>query len=221
MKRSKRQGLARHRELLEIESALWKHGFVIAGVDEVGAGPLAGPVTAACVVLDAGRVGELVGVDDSKALSEGRREELAVRVREAALAVAIGRCSVEEVDRLNIRTASLTAMVRAFEKVAAGRAVDHLLVDARTLPEVKIPQSEIIKGDARSLSIAAASIVAKVDRDSEMVAADGIYPGYGFAVHKGYGTAAHLAALHSLGPCAIHRRSFAPVREAVPQRELF
>lgn len=221
MKRSKQRALARHRELLEIESALWKHDLVVGGVDEVGAGPLAGPVTAACVVLNPSSVQALVGVDDSKALTEARRSELDEVIREHARAVAVASCTVEEIDRMNIRAASIEAMRRAVQLVSKELVLGHLLVDARVVPGVGAPQSEIVKGDARSLSIGAASIVAKVHRDAEMTELDEKYPGYGFAVHKGYGTATHRAALQALGPCPMHRRSFAPVREAMPQPELF
>lgn len=220
--RGKRARLAsRHRELLEIESALWLHELAVAGLDEAGAGPLAGPVVAACVVLNPQDVGPLVGIDDSKTCTEVQRFEMASRIREHAMAWAIAEASVGEIDSLNIREAGLLAMRRALEAVTASHRVDHLLVDARTLGEVEVPQSNIIRGDGRSLSIAAASIIAKVSRDATMVQAAEQLPGYGFEQHKGYGTREHLDALHRLGPSPLHRRSFAPVRSAERQLGLF
>jgi ribonuclease HII len=215
------QVAARHRELLEIESALWLHGLNVAGLDEAGAGPLAGPVVAACVVLDRSAVDDLRGVDDSKACTEARRNELAAAIREKATAAAIAEASVEEIDRLNIRQAGRLAMQRALEAVAGELRVDHLLVDARTVPGVHLPQSSIVKGDSRSLSIAAASILAKVARDALMVEAASSFPGFGFDRHKGYGTKEHLLAIERLGLTPLHRRSFAPVRQAEEQLALF
>lgn len=216
MERGKRsKELARHRELLEIERALWAHGICIGGLDEAGAGPLAGPVVAACVVLDPENIGELVGVDDSKQLSETQRSRFSDAIKETALAFAIAEASVEEIDEFNIRAASLLAMQRALKGVLEqGAEVQHLLVDAREVPNTDIPQSEIIRGDSRSLSIASASILAKVTRDLTMIASAADFPGYGFEKHKGYGTKEHMAALMTLGPCPLHRRSYAPVREA-------
>ncbi len=194
---------------------------MVAGLDEAGAGPLAGPVTAACVVLDPARVDELVGVDDSKALREAERERLAARIRAAARAFAVAEASVEEIDHLNIREAGLLAMRRALEAAsAAAPDVGHLLVDAREVPGTALPQTSLIKGDARSLSIAAASILAKVARDAVMTAAAAAHPGYGFERHKGYGTAEHVAALRSLGVTPLHRRTFAPVSELVARPRL-
>ena len=182
----------------------------VAGVDEVGVGPLAGPVVAAAVVLEE-RV-SLPGLDDSKRLSRDEREDLDRRIRAQAIAVSVSEVGPAEIDRRNILQATLVAMRRA----VAGLAVepDHLLVDARTVPDVAIPQTPLIKGDARDGSIAAASIVAKVYRDARMRELEERFPGYGFAQHKGYGTAAHIAALAELGASPVHRRSFAPVTSA-------
>jgi ribonuclease HII len=206
----------RHTFLLTHERALWSAGCSrVAGIDEVGAGPLAGPVVAACVVLDPARTDALVGVDDSKKLSAAARHALDRVIRESALAYALAECSVEEIDRINIREASMLAMQRALDAVEAQLGpVGHVLIDAHTL-SVSRPQTPLIKGDATSLSIAAASIIAKVARDATMDAYATTYPGYGFDRHKGYGTAEHMAALSSLGATAIHRRSFAPVRAAL------
>jgi ribonuclease HII len=208
-KRQRRQA-ARMGVLLRVERSLWATGLTrIAGVDEVGVGPLAGPVLAAAVILPQGT--SLRGVDDSKTISAARREELAAKIHACALGVGIGIVEVEDIDRLNIYRAALEAMRRA----VAALPVDpeHVLVDARRIPNLAIPQTPLIDGDARSFCIAAASIVAKVARDRMMCALDALYPQYGFREHMGYGTAQHLAALDRYGPCAIHRRSFAPVRE--------
>jgi ribonuclease HII len=184
----------------------------IAGVDEVGVGPLAGPVVAAAVVLPA-RV-ELYGIDDSKRVRPAPRRKLAVEIREIALGVGIGEVSVEEIDQVGIFQAALEAMRRAVASLARTTEVGHLLVDARTVPGVTLPQTSIIKGDQKDASIAAASIVAKVHRDALMESLGRRYPAYGFERHMGYGTAAHMAALDAHGPCPIHRRSFAPVENA-------
>lgn len=204
----------RHAELQVNERAAWAEGLArLGGVDEVGAGPWAGPVYAACVVLDPARVDTLVGVDDSKKLSEARRVALAPQIQAAALGFAVTEATVEEIDRLDIRRATLLAMTRAVHAVEAQLGgIDALLVDARTIPDVRAPQRAIIGGDAASLSIAAASILAKVARDALMVRLAEAHPGYGFERHKGYGTAEHQAALARLGPCPAHRTSFAPVR---------
>jgi ribonuclease HII len=181
----------------------------VAGVDEAGMGPLAGPVVAAAVILPP----ELRprGLDDSKQLDEPARDRLAAEVKAGAVAWAVGLASPEEVDRLNVYQAGLLAMRRAVDGL--GVAPQHLLVDARRLPGLAIPQQGIVKGDARSLSIAAASVVAKTTRDALMVEAETRFPGYGFARHKGYCAPEHLEALRRLGACPIHRRSYAPVRE--------
>ncbi|MFM8410443.1 MAG: ribonuclease HII [Alphaproteobacteria bacterium] len=198
--------------MLFTERALWEAGVeLVAGVDEVGMGPLAGPVVAAAVVLPRGV--DLDGIRDSKLLTAKRRGELEAEIRGAALGIGIGVVEHEEVDRLNVYQAGLEAMARAI----AGLPVvpEHLLVDARRVPGCEIRQTCVAGGDRKVYSIAVASIVAKVHRDRVMAEMDDRYPGYGFARHAGYATAAHLRALRDLGPCAIHRRSFAPVRAAL------
>lgn len=203
----------RLRDMLRYEQVLWKEGVErVAGVDEAGRGPLAGPVVAAAVILPPGC--RLEGVDDSKKiLDEGRREELAESIRGAAVAWAVGQAEVEEIDALNIRRASLLAMRRAVE--ALRPAPQHLLLDAFEIPDLALPQRGIIKGDSLSLSIAAASLLAKTARDRLMRELDRQYPGYGLAGHKGYPTAEHLRALQELGVSPIHRRSFGPVRQVL------
>lgn len=186
---------------------------MVAGVDEVGRGPLAGPVVAAAVILDINR--PIDGLADSKCLSPARREELARTIRERALSWALGRAEVAEIDRLNILQASLLAMRRAVE--ALGVTPRCVLVDGNQLPSIAYPAQAIVKGDARVASIGAASILAKVARDGEMQRLDADYPGYGFAQHKGYGTQAHLQALARLGVTPLHRRSFAPVRNRLAE----
>ena len=184
----------------------------IAGVDEVGRGPLAGPVVAACVVLPEDF--DVLGVDDSKKLSEKKREQLYDAILSEALAYGIGMQDNASIDEINIleatkeamRCAIIEAEQRLREKTGCG--IDHILIDALTLREVAIPQSGIIKGDSASLSIAAASILAKVTRDRMMVEYDSIYPGYAFAKNKGYGTKAHYEGLQAQGMTPIHRRSF-------------
>lgn len=179
-----------------------------AGVDEAGRGPLAGPVYAAAVIMDPRH--PLPGVDNSKALKPALREHLDGLIRTHTLAWAIGRAEVEEIDRLNILHASLLAMQRAV--AALGTVPSRVLVDGKHCPDVSCPAHPIVQGDARVVAIAAASILAKVARDREMAELDARYPGYGFAVHKGYPTRDHLAALARLGASAAHRRSFGPVR---------
>ena len=194
--------------MLQYEIALWQSGVKhVAGVDEVGAGPLAGPVLAAAVILSADT--RIEGINDSKLLSALQRQRLAEQIRERAVAFALGSCSPEEIDTLNILQASRQAMRRAVGALQV--APDHLLVDARRVPDVSMPQTPIIKGDTQSQCIAAASIIAKVARDALMEQLAEVYPGYGFERHRGYGTRQHLEALKRLGPCAIHRHSFSPV----------
>jgi ribonuclease HII len=183
---------------------------LVAGIDEVGVGPLAGPVVAAAVILPE-RV-DLPRLDDSKKLSRAAREGLDRAIRAQAEAVAIGEADAAEIDRINILQATLQAMRRAV--LALGLVPDHLLVDARTIPGVGVEQTALVGGDGRDGSIAAASIVAKVHRDGLMRRFDDDHPGYGFSRHVGYGTAEHMAALRRLGPSPIHRRSFAPVAAA-------
>lgn len=181
---------------------------LIAGVDEVGRGPLAGDVVAAAVILEPTR--PIVGLADSKQLTEARREVLYEIILAQALTCAVARASVEEIDSLNILQASLLAMHRAVR--ALTMQPDFVYVDGNRLPRWSYKAEAVVKGDSRIATIAAASILAKVTRDRELVALDGLYPGYGFAQHKGYPTPTHLQALRELGPCPIHRRSFGPVR---------
>lgn len=193
------------------EEAVRRLGFSrIAGVDEVGRGCLFGPVYAAAVILDPDR--PIRGLADSKLLLQERRDELSYYIRARAIAFAIGFATAAEIDQINILQASRLAMLRAVEAILP--ACDYLLVDALRI-DFPIPQQALIKGDARVRSIAAASIVAKVERDRVMTEFDAQYPGYGMARHKGYGTPEHKAALLRLGPTSLHRRSFAPVREVL------
>ncbi|MBK9518457.1 MAG: ribonuclease HII [Anaeromyxobacter sp.] len=201
--------------LLAFERPLWAAGLTrVAGVDEAGVGPLAGPLVAAAVILPPSLRPR--GLDDSKKLDEPSRDRLAAEVKAGAVAWAVGQASPEEIDRLNPYQAGLLAMRRAVEGLAV--APEHLLVDARRVPGQLAPQQPIVKGDARSLSIAAASVVAKTTRDALMVEAEARWPGYGFARHKGYGAPEHLEALRRLGACPIHRRSYAPVAEVLGLR---
>ncbi|MCH9643342.1 MAG: ribonuclease HII [Gammaproteobacteria bacterium] len=186
---------------------LQQSGMLVAGVDEVGRGPLAGPVVAAAVILQADH--GIEGLKDSKKLSEKKREQLFDVIMSNAIAVATGRAEVCEIDDINILNASLLAMRRAVEALSV--IPQHVMVDGNRCPELSIPASAIIKGDQKIASISAASIIAKVTRDREMVQMDLEYPGYEFSAHKGYGTKLHLECLRKLGPCAIHRQSFAPV----------
>lgn len=196
--------------LLKVERELWAAGCVrVAGCDEVGVGPLAGPVVAAAVIVTPQM--RIRGIDDSKKLSAARREELALRIREDAVGVGVGIVDVADVDRLNVYHAALEAMRRAV--LALPDLPDHVVVDARTIPGVAVPQTPLVGGDGRSYSVAAASIVAKVTRDRLMYELHARYPDYGFDHNMGYGTAEHLAAIERHGPCPIHRRSFAPVRQ--------
>ena len=190
-------------------SVTWPNLRLLAGLDEVGRGPLAGPVVAAAVILDPAR--PIAGLADSKALTEKRRAALSIEIREKALAWALGRAEVEEIDVLNILQASLLAMQRAV--AALSIAPEYAVVDGNRLPKLPCPALAIIKGDQTVPAISAASIIAKVARDSEMILLDTHYPGYGLALHKGYPTKAHVLALDVLGVSAIHRRSFGPVRK--------
>ena len=182
----------------------------ICGVDEAGRGPLAGAVFAAAVVLDPAR--PIAGLADSKVLSEKRRDSLALIIREQALACCIATASVEEIDAINILQATLLAMKRAVEGL--GMTPDEVVVDGLHVPKIVMRSRALVQGDRLMAEISAASILAKTARDAEMVVMHDRFPQYGFAQHKGYGTAAHLRALQAHGPCSIHRRSFAPVREA-------
>jgi ribonuclease HII len=185
----------------------------VAGVDEAGRGPLAGPVVAAAVVLpEHPDFGLFAGLNDSKQLTEEKREELYLAIQKGALGLGVGFASAREIDEINIREASRRAMERAVMKISP--EPEYLLLDAMTIEGFPLErQKGLIHGDALSLSIAAASVIAKVTRDRLMVEIDARYPGYGFARHKGYGTALHLKALKSLGPCPEHRGSFEPVRQ--------
>src|SRR5437660_10720869 len=199
--------------LLRFEIELWEQGFnFIAGVDEAGMAPLAGPVVAAAVILP--RNYKLKRLNDSKQiLDENVRTELAEQIKQDAVAWAVGRAEVEEIDTLNIYHAGLLAMRRAVEGLTA--QPDFILVDARRIPHCPTPQRGIIKGDALSASIAAASIIAKTTRDAIMTAFDAVHPGYNFKTHKGYPTPEHCRCLKELGATPIHRRSFARVREVL------
>jgi ribonuclease HII len=200
---------------------LWLHerlareaGYlIIAGVDEVGRGPLAGPVVAACVLLPEGF--DLSGINDSKKLTEKQRERAEIRIRAEALAIGLGIVSPETIDRINILQATREAMRIAFRQLSVlpySIRPDYVLIDGLPVPDFPcLVQKSVISGDSQSVSIAAASIVAKVARDQMMRDYAVLYPEYGFAGHKGYGAATHLAALREFGPCPIHRRSFAPV----------
>lgn len=207
----------RMQELLQIEDELRKSGVnIIAGIDEVGRGPLAGPVYAACVVLPADF--RVPGVNDSKTVTEKQRDMLSQKICECAIAYGIGVATAKEIDEINILNATKLAMHRAIkevqDKLPEGEKIEMLLVDAVDLESEGIPQKPIIKGDATCYSIAAASIVAKVARDSFMKELEGEYPGYGFASNKGYGTAAHYDGLRALGISPVHRKSFLKKFEA-------
>jgi ribonuclease HII len=208
-RRANRAEGQRLRQLLKYESALWSAGVLhVAGVDEAGMSPLAGPVFAAAVVFEPGS--RIPGVDDSKKLDAAERERLAVEIKATAHAWSVGFAEVEEIDTINIYWAGILAMRRAVQGLSC--TPGHMLLDARRLKDVAIPQQAIVKGDCKSLSIAAASILAKTARDALMQRLDAEYPGYGLSKHKGYPVREHLAALTKLGASPIHRRSFAPVR---------
>ena len=191
-------------------------GIRIAGVDEAGRGPLAGAVVAAAVILDPSA--PIAGLTDSKKLSATRREALSEVIRARALAWSIASATVEEIDRINILQASLLAMHRAVEGLRL--RPDHVLVDGNRCPQWDCPATAVVSGDALVAEISAASVLAKVERDNAMLMLEHEFAGYGFAVHKGYPTPAHLAALARLGPSAVHRKSFAPVRLAQAQCRL-
>ena len=199
------------------EQEAWAAGYtVVAGIDEVGRGPLAGPVMAACVVLPPDF--DLDGIRDSKKMTERQRERAEVRIRAEAVSVGLGVIEADEIDRINILRATHAAMRQAYAQISVHglAAPDCVLIDGLPVRDFPGPaQKAIVQGDAHSVSIAAASIVAKVARDRLMVAYHSVYPEYGFAGHKGYGAAKHMAALREHGPCPIHRRSFAPVAASV------
>lgn len=196
---------------LRYERKLWAQGVVyIAGADEVGRGALAGPVYAAAVILPSGISKQLKGVRDSKQMTAEEREEWEPLIKEKAIAWSIGRASVEEIDEINILQASYVATRRAIEGLNI--QPQHLLLDAIKLAIVALPQTPLISGDARCLSISAASVLAKTARDAELRELDASFPQYGFASHKGYATPEHLAAISAHGPCPQHRQSFSPMR---------
>jgi ribonuclease HII len=211
-RRSSRSEGQRLRRICRFEQELWQQGLVrIAGVDEAGMSPLAGPVVAAAAILPCGY--RRVGIDDSKKLSAEQRQQLGAHIRREAIAWGVGVVEPDEIDRVNIYRAGLLAMRRAVEALSV--VPEYLLIDARSLKELSIPQRGIIHGDAESISIAAASILAKTTRDALMVELDRHYPGYGLAQHKGYPVREHVRAIERLGVLPIHRRSFAPVRRAL------
>jgi ribonuclease HII len=202
----------RLRTMLRYERELWAAGItLVAGVDEAGMSPLAGPVAAAAVIFPPET--RIPGVDDCKKLDAAERERLAPLIREAAIAWAVAFAEPAEIDRLNIYWAGISAMLRAVRRL--GVWPQHLLIDGRRLKELPILQKRIYQGDCKSFSIAAASILAKTERDARMRALDATYPGYGFARHKGYPVREHLDVLAKIGPSPVHRRSFAPVQEAL------
>lgn len=216
---ARKRKLARERERRRLvrlhafeREAHAKGHLYVGGIDEVGRGPLAGPVVAACVVLSGPLM--LTGLDDSKRVAPDVRESLSVEIRTRAVAWAIGEASVDEIERLNIYWASILAMERAIAGLVT--APHLLLTDAVRIGSYPGEQIPVIKGDAKCASVAAASILAKVHRDGLLVELDRLHPAYGFAEHKGYATPKHLEALAAYGPCAHHRRLFAPVRDAIP-----
>jgi len=211
---------------LSYERELWQKGLIlVAGVDEAGCGPLAGPVVAAAVVFpcawsEQGVVSGLRGLNDSKQLTEPQREKYySVLTSHPEIRWAVARVEVEIIDRINIYQAAHRAMNLALDQLRP--PPEHVLVDGRPVKSMRFPNTPLVKGDARSYSIAGASVLAKVTRDRLMRESDRLYPGYGFAEHKGYGTPRHLAAIQTLGPCPIHRRSFAPFRPVATELELF
>jgi len=193
----------------EIEQQLRQQQLLYCRVDEAGAGPLCGDVVAAAVILDPQQ--PIAELNDSKKLTEKKRERLFDEIREKAIDYCIARATVEEIDTLNILNARMLAMSRAVAGLQ--ERCEHALIDGNKLPELDMAATAIIKGDALVASISAASVLAKVQRDREMIKLDELYPQYGFAKHKGYGTKAHLEALAEFGPCDIHRRSYAPVKK--------
>jgi ribonuclease HII len=216
---------AKYWNRLSHERELWQQGLTcVAGVDEAGCGPLAGPVVAAAVVFPCGwREGglpfRLRGLNDSKQLTADRRETFfSLLSQDPDVQYAIARVEVDMIDRINIRQAAWRAMSLALEQLAP--KPEHVLVDGLRIRWLNYPQTALAQGDAKSYSIAAASVLAKVTRDGIMEEFDRLYPGYGFADHKGYGTPQHYAAIRQLGPCAIHRRSFSPFRPVETELEL-
>jgi ribonuclease HII len=217
---------AKYWNRLSHERELWQQGLaLVAGVDEAGCGPLAGPVVAAAVVfpcawLETGLPGKLRGLNDSKQLSEEQREKyFSVLTGLPEVRYALATVDVEMIDRINIRQAAWRAMNLALDQIQP--KPQHVLVDGLKIRWLTYPQTPLVSGDAKSYSIAAASVLAKVTRDRMMREFDRTYPGYGFAQHKGYATPQHYAAIAALGPCPIHRRSFAPFRPEATELDLF
>jgi ribonuclease HII len=215
----------KHWNRLSYERELWGRGVArVAGVDEAGCGPLAGPVVAAAVVfpcdwLAAGLCGQLRGLNDSKQITEAQRENFfAVIKSHSEIQYAVAEAGVELIDRINIRQAAWRAMNLALDQLSP--RPEHVLVDGLRIKWLAYPQTALAQGDAKSYTIAAASVLAKVTRDRMMREFEQLYPGYGFAEHKGYGTPRHLAAIRALGACPIHRRSFAPFRTVETEMEL-
>ncbi len=211
---------------LSYERELWQKGLkLVAGVDEAGCGPLAGPVVAAAVVFpggwsETGLDSRLRGLNDSKQLTEAQRERYySVLTSHTEIRWAVASVDVEMIDRINIYQAAHRAMNLALAQLQP--LPEHVLVDGRPVKSMPFPHTALVQGDARSYSVAGASVVAKATRDRVMRELDRAYPGYGFAEHKGYGTPQHLAAIQALGPCPIHRRSFAPFRPVATPLELF
>ncbi|NQT92340.1 MAG: ribonuclease HII [Lentisphaerae bacterium] len=209
---------------MEYERQHWEKGLsLVAGIDEAGRGPLAGPVMAAAVILEpdfavAEEKGVLSGLTDSKKLSPRKREAfLGILMDSPSVLIGVGTASVEEIDQFNILRATHLAMRRAID--ALPRVPEHVLIDGREVKGLDVSSTAIVGGDGKSLSIAGASVVAKVLRDRGMVELDSLYPVYGFARHKGYGSSAHIQALYEYGPAPVHRRSFRPVREAAAIHE--
>ncbi len=200
--------------MLSYEVDLTKKGYkLIGGVDEAGRGPLAGPVVSACVILDIDV--PIFGIDDSKKLSKSRRESLYCEIKDKAVAIGIGIVDNKLIDEINILQASLEAMSQAVKNLST--KPDYLLIDGQFCPEIDIPKKAITGGDRKSLSIASASIIAKVTRDNIMLELDKIYPQYGFSQNKGYPTKEHILALKKYGPCDIHRKTFAPIADMMYQ----
>jgi len=211
MKKDEREAFLRQKliEMKRYEIALYDKGAIfVAGVDEVGRGPLAGPVVAASVILPPDF--DIIGIDDSKKLSEKKRNEMAILIRESAIAYGIGMCNERVIDEINILEATKLAMKEAIHEAEKmlGSHIDHILLDAVTLRDLERPQTAIIHGDCLSVSIAAASIIAKVTRDAMMAEYSQVYPHYCFEQNKGYGTEAHYRGIEEHGFCQIHRRSF-------------
>lgn len=208
--------IQRLQEMMRYEQDLYEQGVqYIAGIDEAGRGPLAGPVVAAAVILP--RDFFVPGIDDSKRLKPSLREELSIEIKKSSLDWAIGIVSVPCLDQINIYQATKLAMITAVSNLSI--KAQHLIIDAVKLDELGIPQTPLVKGDSLSQSVACASILAKVERDAIMEGYDELYPGYGFIKHKGYGTREHMEALFRFGPCPVHRTSFEPVKSLTGEKE--